>query len=82
MTEHGAAADWFDTAAAELTDAAERSPGRALVEWYLWLLATAPAAPAGGDPLAAARARGADAARQRAQRHAEHLALPEMDDDE
>lgn len=82
MTEHGAAAEWFDAAAQALTDAAERSPGRALVEWYLWLLATAPPAQLEGDPLAAARAQGTDAARQRAQRHAEHLALPEMDDEE
>jgi hypothetical protein len=82
MTEHGAAADWFDTAAQELREAAERSPGRALVEWYLWLLASPLVAPSPNDPLAAARAQGATAARERAQRHAEHLALPEMDDAE
>lgn len=82
MAEHGAAAEWFDTAREALEDAAERNPGRALVEWYLWLAAEAAPDVAAGDELAQARARGIADARWRAQRHAEHLALPEADDEE
>jgi hypothetical protein len=82
MAEHGAAADWFDSAYEVLVEEAERNPGRALVEWYLWLGATTPlaAAPA-DDPLVQARQAGEANARLRAQRHAERLALPEMDDE-
>jgi hypothetical protein len=82
MGEHGAAAEWFDAAREALEEAAERNPGRALVEWYLWLATDAAPAASSGDELAQARARGVADARWRAQRHAEHLALPEADDEE
>jgi hypothetical protein len=83
MAEHGAAAEWFDAAYEMLVEEADRNSGRALVEWYLWLGTTAPTALApAGDPLVAARAQGEANARFRAQRHAERLALPEMDDEE
>jgi hypothetical protein len=82
MAEHGAAAEWFEAAREALEDAAERNPGRALVEWYLWIAADAAPAAMPGDELAQARARGAADAQWRAQRHAEHLALPEAADEE
>jgi hypothetical protein len=82
MAEHGAAADWYEEAMEALEEEADRSPGRALVEWYLWMTTRPKLTPAPDDALAKARAQGEDDARQRAQRHAEHLALPEMDDDE
>ncbi len=80
LAEHGAGADWYESAITALEEEADRSPGRALVEWYLWL--TTLPTPTPTDPLASARAQGATDARRRAMRHAEHLALPEMDDDE
>lgn len=80
LTEHGAAADWYETAISALEEEADRSPGRALVEWYLWM--TTLPTPTPSDALATARAQGEADARRRAMRHAEHLALPEMDDDE
>jgi hypothetical protein len=82
MAEHGAAADWYETAIGELEEEADRSPGRALVEWYLWMTTLAAPAPASSDLLATARLQGQADARRRTQRHAEHLALPEMDDEE
>lgn len=82
LAAHGAAADWFDAAHEALVEENDRNSGRALVEWYLWLLATTPILPDNATPLVAAQVQGATAAHQRARRHAEHLALPEMDDEE
>jgi hypothetical protein len=82
IAEHGAAADWYDTAYAALEEAADQSSDRALVEWYLWLVTNAPIADAATTEIAAARTKGAAEAHLRARLHAEHLALPEMDDEE
>jgi hypothetical protein len=71
---------WLEDALAALQDEAERSPGRALVEWYLWILTANPAEP-DDDPLGQERARGMSEMHKRAQRYAERLAARDYEDE-
>lgn len=74
------AEEWYGEAESLLREQADRTPGRALVEWYLAVQATpdrAPAAP--DDPLGAAHVAGYTEASQRTRQHAERLTLPEID---
>ncbi len=72
---------WFEDAALDLREAVDRTPGRALVEWYLSLMMPDDSVPSPDDPLAAARREGREHARERALRYAERVAQPEVDDD-
>lgn len=74
-------AAWFEDASVQLCEEAERTPGRALVEWYLALLTESEPEAEGADALAQARAEGRAVARERALRYAERLAQPEIEDD-
>jgi len=80
--ELNGALDWFEAATIELRDLAERSSGRALVEWYLWISA-APPIPIHEDQetIANARSHGQSHARERTRQHTEQLTLPDMDED-
>ena len=82
LATHGAAANWYDAAHDALVEENDRSSGRALVEWYLWLLTNAPMLPEQATPITVAQVRGEEDAHLRTRRHAEYLALPEMDDEE
>lgn len=83
MARHDAATEWFQLAHEQLQEALDRSSGRALVEWYLWLLNEPPLTAADpNDATAVARVEGDLAARNLTRNYAERLAIPEMDDEE
>jgi hypothetical protein len=81
MARYDGAANWFEIAADALLEQADRTPGRALVEWYLWLITDEAPDVSADDPIAIAGAQGREAAREHARKHAERLTAPESDDE-
>jgi hypothetical protein len=78
---HRGALEWYEAATAELREQADRSSGRALVEWYLWLMAAPPLAADQEESLGRQQNIGYTEAHEATRGYAERLVQPEVEED-
>jgi hypothetical protein len=76
------ARDWYMLALTELDDLSERSSGRAIVEWYLWLTTQRDLSSSESeDRIEQSRGSGRIMATEETQRHIERLVAPDLEED-